>query len=235
MYLSQEKAFLNWSSGKDSAFVLYVIQKQSKYNIIKLFTTLNTQTQRVSMHGLSLEVLQRQVLATGLELDIMYYDSSISMDSYQHKMHQKMLDFKREGVFYSLYGDILLEDLRDYRENQLAKVGITGIFPLWKRNSKELLLEMIDAGLKTIIICVNQAYLDKSFLGRVIDRQFLDDLPNHVDPCGENGEYHSFAFDGPMFKYPVKFSIGKTVFKSYDNPQNDKDLQNYGFWFLEIL
>ncbi|MHC5202714.1 Dph6-related ATP pyrophosphatase [Myroides sp. LJL119] len=230
-----KKVVLHWSSGKDAAYTLYELNKSEVYQVVKLFTTLNSQTNRVSMHGVSYQVLKRQAKATGLELEVMFFCSDSSMDSYEQGILEKLKCFKSQAIDYNAYGDILLEDLKHYRVSLLQRQASKGLFVLWHRNTRELLLQMIDSGLKTIVVCVNDRYLDKSFLGRIIDRKFLEDLPPNVDPCGENGEYHSFAFDGPMFKYRVDFKIGESVYKSYEIRDSQGNIQKSGFWFLELL
>ncbi len=230
------RAFLNWSSGKDAAYALYLLQQQNNSKVERLLTSVNQEYKRVSMHGVSLELVQRQAIALGLPLDVLYLPEKVSMEEYEIIVTAKLNSYQNQGIDKSVYGDILLEDLKYFREKQLASIGMQGIFPLWKRNTKELLLEMIDAGLKTIVICVNEQYLDKSFLGRIIDYRFLEDLPNNVDPCGENGEYHTFCFDGPMFFHSVDFSVGEVVYKTYPAPkiENDDNFKNYGFYFLDL-
>jgi len=143
-------------------------------------------------------------------------------------------------------GDIFLEDLRQYRENQLAKMGFEGVFPLWKIPTQDLIQEFISLGFKTIVVCVNERYLDKSFVGRIIDHKFIDDLPDNVDVCGENGEFHTFTFDGPIFSAPIQFEIGEIVYRKYEKPKNENssdtacdtsasDAFDYGFWYCDLI
>lgn len=233
----KKKCFINWSSGKDAAYALYLLQQQNNSKVERLLTSVNQEYKRVSMHGISLRLVKRQASALGLLLDVLYLPEKVSMDEYEALVTTQLRSYQNQEIVDSVYGDILLEDVKLFREQQLASIGMRGVFPLWQRNTKELLLEMIDAGLKTMVICVNEQYLNKSFLGRIIDRKFLEDLPNNVDPCGENGEYHTFCFDGPMFLYPVDFSIGKIVYKTYDAPKNDKNdnKKDYGFYFLDLI
>ncbi len=136
------------------------------------------------------------------------------------------------------FGDIFLEDLRAYREKQLAQMNITGHFPLWKRDTKELLNEFLGLGFKSIVICAKSELLDSSFVGRVIDQDFINDLPENVDPCGENGEFHTFCYDGPIFNEAVNFTVGEKVFRAYNNPQKDEQHSNedkIGFWFCDLV
>lgn len=233
----KKKAFLNWSSGKDAAYSLYQIQQADELEVVRLMTTVNEHFGRVSMHGIREEILQRQAECIGLPLDIVYLTEKLTLEEYESIIISRLNEYANDGIVDSIYGDILLEDLKVFREAQLARLNITGVFPLWNRDTKELVHEMIDSGLKTIVICVNEQYLDKSFIGRTIDRQFIADLPEGVDPCGENGEFHTFVYDGPMFKKPVPFELGDIVYKTYDAPKqcHQKEILQYGFWFLDIL
>lgn len=233
----KKKAFLNWSSGKDAAYSLYQIQQGDELEVVRLMTTVNEHFGRVSMHGIRVEVLQRQAECIGLPLDIVYLTEKLTLQEYESIIIERLNEYANIGIMDSIYGDILLEDLKVFREAQLARLNIIGVFPLWNRDTTELVHEMIDSGLKTIVICVNEQYLDKSFIGRTIDRQFIADLPEGVDPCGENGEFHTFVYDGPMFKKPVPFELGDTVYKTYDAPKqcHQKEILHYGFWFLDIL
>ncbi len=154
-------------------------------------------------------------------------------------MAKTMNEIKSQGMTHSIFGDIFLEDLRRYREDQLQTIGMEAVFPLWKKNTTDLIHEFLGLGFKTIVTCVNETYLDKSFAGRIIDRDFINDLPENVDPCGENGEFHTFTFDGPLFKNPVQFEIGDTVKKTYPKPKSDKDGEDvneaYVFWFRDLV
>lgn len=230
-------AFLNWSTGKDAAYALYILQRGNEYNVVRLMTTVNESFGRVSMHGIREEVLRRQADCLGLPLDIVYLTEKLSLLEYEAIITQQLVAYKEEGICDSVYGDILLEDLKTFREEQLNRLDIRGVFPLWNKNTRELVEEMVNVGMKAIVVCVNEQYLDKSFVGRVIDKQFIADLPVGVDPCGENGEFHTFVFDGPMFKSAVPFEIGDIVYKTYDAPKqcNLEEIHHYGFWFLDIL
>jgi uncharacterized protein (TIGR00290 family) len=157
------------------------------------------------------------------------------MQAYDGIMKNTLNAFKEEGIEYSIFGDIFLEDLKKYREDRLAEVKIKGLFPLWKRSSKEILEEFIDLGFKTVIVCVNEKYLDKSFAGRVIDKDFLNNLPANVDPCGENGEFHTFVFDGPIFKKKIDYEPGDIVHREYKADDGNIDNHDTKFWYRDIL
>ena len=228
------KAFLNWSGGKDSALSLYHILQEKKFDVKLLVTTLSMEYQRISMHGVRAELLNQQASCINLPLHKIWLPEMPSMEVYNEVMRENLLELKRTGIGYSIFGDIFLEDLRKYREEKLKEVGLKGQFPLWKRNTEELINEFIDLGFKAILVCVDERCLEKSFVGRIIDRKLINDLPENVDPCGENGEYHSFVFDGPLFEKPVPFKKGEVVYKQYDDPTIETNKKT-GFWYQDIL
>ena len=235
----------NWSSGKDSALALYKILKNTDYEIQSLLTSVNTQYQRVSMHGLRVELLEQQAQKMGLPLKIVFIPEMPTMEVYEAVMQETLTQFKTEGVTHSIFGDIFLEDLRHYREEKLATMGFEGVFPLWKIPTHDLIQEFLGLGFKTIVVCVNEKFLDKSFVGRVIDQQFIKDLPEGVDVCGENGEFHTFTFDGPLFTTPINFEIGEIVYRKYEQPKttttntacdtNDTTAFDFGFWYCDLI
>jgi uncharacterized protein (TIGR00290 family) len=231
------KAIFNWSSGKDSALALYKILKEDQFEITSLLTSINQDFQRISMHGVPVSLLEKQAESLGFSLIKMEIPKEPSMEDYQKIMSETMTKIKSQGVTHSIFGDIFLEDLRKYREKQLQSIGMKAVFPLWKQNTTDLIYEFLDLGFKTIVTCVNQTYLDKSFAGRIIDEDFIKDLPKNVDPCGENGEFHTFTFDGPIFKNPIAFEIGETVKKTYPKPKSDEnnDDEQYVFWFCDLI
>lgn len=218
-----KKSFLNWSSGKDASFALYLVQQGNEYAVKKLVTTLNSETNRVSMHGLRTELLLQQVENIGLPLHVISFSGEVSMAVYNEVMHQESQLLVQEGFTHSIFGDIFLEDLREYREQQLQKVGLQGVFPLWKKDTSLLMKDFLKAGFKAITVSVNSKILDRSFCGRIIDEDFLAALPPGVDPAGENGEFHTFVFDGPIFKSPVHFQRGEIVERSFAPAKKRED------------
>ncbi len=237
------KSIFNWSGGKDSALALYHALKDPSYSIQRLITSVNRTYDRVSMHGVRTELLEQQALQLGLPLQQLLLAEQPTMNEYDDAMSNMMHGLQEEGFTHSIFGDIFLEELRKYREERLAQQGFTAFFPLWKRDTTALIHEFIDLGFKTITVCVKSALLDESFAGRIIDKDFLKDLPSNVDPCGENGEFHTFVFDGPIFKTPIPFNIGEKVFREYEAPKNKEDNcfsndtpqpQNMGFWFCDL-
>lgn len=222
---------MNWSGGKDSALCLYYILKNNLFDVRYLFTTLNDSNKRISMHGVSEFFLEQQSKSIGIELKKIYLPESSSMPEYEKIISSALAGLQSEGINHSIFGDIFLKDLREYRENQLAKMGFKAAFPLWKRDTTEIALDFITKGFKSIIVSVDSEKVDKSFAGRIYDQAFLNDLPKNIDPCGENGEFHSFVFDGPIFKNPIQFKKGEIVYKEY--PSN-KDKKN-GFWYCDLI
>lgn len=233
----KQKAIFNWSSGKDSALALYKILQEEKFEITSLLTSINEEFQRISMHGVSVSLLEKQAESLGFPLIKLELPKEPSMEEYQELMSSTMTKIKSQGVTHSIFGDIFLEDLRKYREEQLQSIGMNAVFPLWKKNTTDLIHEFLDLGFKTIVTCVNETYLDKSFAGRIIDEDFIKDLPKNVDPCGENGEFHTFTFDGPIFKNPIDFEIGEVVKKTYPKPKSDESEEDgeYIFWFCDLI
>ncbi|MBO3699685.1 diphthine--ammonia ligase [Roseivirga sp. E12] len=227
------KAVFNWSGGKDSALALYHILNSSEFEVKQLLTSVNTHTNRISMHGVRLDMLERQAEAVGLPLNLLELPKAPSMAEYDQLMRSKLEGVLESGIEYSVFGDIFLEDLKKYREERLSEVGLKAIFPLWKRNTKELIGEFLSLGFRTIVVAVDGSKLDKSFVGRELTDDFVADLPQGIDPCGENGEFHTFVFDGPIFKQPIDFKRGEVVAKSYSLSQNDYDSVTY--WFQDLL
>lgn len=240
------KTFLNWSSGKDAAFALYLLNQANDYSVEKLVTTINCDVDRVSMHDIPHQLLLQQAKHIGISLHVIPLSGTVPMSEYNEIMRKETSALFEEGFTHSVFGDIFLEDLKTYREKQLSEVGLKAVFPLWRRDTSSLMHDFLAAGFKAITVCVNEKVLDSSFCGKVIDKDFLNSLPQNVDPCGENGEYHSFVFDGPIFKAPVDFKVGEMVGKSFakGESQNNKDLtsktttnwdENFLYCHLESL
>jgi len=240
--MNNNKAIFNWSGGKDSSLALYHVLKDKQYAIKYLVTSCSQEFERISMHGVRVSLLKRQAELIGIPLKIIYMPSMPTMEAYDAAMAKMLKAFKDEGIEYSIFGDIFLEDLRKYREERLAEVGLKGVFPIWKRPTAELVREFIDLGFKSILVCTDESHLDASYCGRMIDNSLLADLPANVDPCGENGEFHSFVFDGPIFASPVSFTIGEKVRRTYAKPQNPDDDKNCtccktadtAFWYYDL-
>ena len=229
----REKCIFCWSGGKDSALALYKVLEENKFEVVALLTTLNKNFKRTSMHGVREILLDQQTASIGLPLIKMYVEEGTNSE-YEKNMETLLLEYKKQGVTKIIFGDIFLEDLREYRERNLAKVGLTAEFPLWKKNTNELIKEFLQLGFKTIICCVNDAYLTADSVGVEINENFIEMLPKRVDPCGENGEFHTFCFEGPVFKTPLKFKIGKKVYKLLKIKTAETIPRTKGFWYCDI-
>jgi uncharacterized protein (TIGR00290 family) len=202
---------MSWSTGKDSAWALYQLQNQPEYELAGLFCTINKEYSRTAMHAVRLELLQMQALSIGLPLDIIEIPNRCSNAEYETIMQRFVNDTKSRSVECFAFGDLFLEDIRAYRIDKLTGTGITPVFPLWNQATDRLSMEMIEGGLKAVITCVDPKQLAKNFVGQIYNQAFLNALPDSVDPCGENGEFHSFVFDAPMFKEKIDISVEEIV------------------------
>lgn len=220
--MGKPRAWLSWSSGKDSAWALATVRQQGEFEIVSLLTTLNRQYRRVAMHSVREELLDQQALAAGLPLEKLPLPWPCSNADYESIMADAMARARSEGVTHMIFGDLFLEDVRRYREEKLAGSGIQPVFPLWGANTPDLASRMIASGLRAVTTCVDPKKLDASFAGREYNAAFVRDLPPHVDPCGENGEFHTFAFAGPMFNRTLQIAPGEVV---------ERD----GFVFADVL
>ncbi len=230
------KALFCWSGGKDSSFALYKVLQENQFEVTALFTTINENFRRVSMHGIKEELIEIQAESIGLPLLKMYVKEG-SNEEYEKNMESFLLEQKKQGIEYVIFGDIFLEDLRAYRDANLAKVGMKGLYPLWKQNTIQLAHEFIELGFKTRLCCINDAYLTDKEAGILFDLSFLSNLPIGVDPCGENGEFHTFCYEGPIFKKPLKVRVGEKVYKPLEiKTSSDQKMQGktLGFWFCEF-
>ena len=205
------KAFISWSSGKDSAFALCEARRLGLADIVGALTTLNEQYARVAMHGVRDSVLEAQIAALGLPALKVMLPHPCSNEVYEQRLAQACERLRSEGVTHIVFGDLFLEDIRAYREKQLAMLGMTPIFPLWKRDTAVLAREMIESGLVAHLVCVDPRRLAREFAGRRFDRKLIEELPADVDPCGENGEFHTVVSAGPMFAAPLQVAVGAVV------------------------
>jgi uncharacterized protein (TIGR00290 family) len=217
-----ERILLSWSGGKDSAMCLYELKKRGDYEVMALLTTVTEGYDRISMHGVRRELLDRQAAALELPLEKIYIPKNATNGDYEARMRAVLEKYFRDGVESVAFGDIFLEDIKKYREKNLAQIGMRGLFPIWKRDSLELAQSFITSGFRAVIVCVNPQALDASFAGKVIDQEFLESLPAGVDPCGENGEFHSYVFDGPTFKEKIGFRLGEVI-------------ERNSFWYCDLV
>ena len=216
------RAWLAWSSGKDSAWALHVSRQRGDVEVVALLTTVNRTHERVAMHAVRETLLDRQAAAAGLPLVKVPIPSPCSNEVYEQAMSEAMARARAEGVWHVVFGDLFLEDVRAYREKQLAGCGMTPIFPLWGVDTHRLAEEMLAGGLSAYLTCVDPRKLDRTFAGRRFDAALLAALPPSVDPCGEKGEFHSFVNAGPMFREEIPVALGEVV---------ERD----GFVFADVL
>jgi uncharacterized protein (TIGR00290 family) len=205
------KTWLSWSSGKDSAWSLHVMRQRGDVEISALLTTVNEKYQRVAMHAVRESLLDAQAAAAGLPLMKVSIPSPCPNEVYERAMADAMTLAHAEGITHVAFGDLFLEDIRKYREENLAKCGMTPVFPLWLKDTRKLANEMIESRLRAYLTSVDPKKLDASFAGRAFDKALLADLPANVDPCGENGEFHTCVVAGPMFASPIDVSVGEIV------------------------
>ena len=206
-----EKVLFSWSGGKDSALSLYEILRSGKYEIVSLLTTITEDYDRVSLHGVRRTLVEQQAYSLGLPIEKVFISKSSSNKDYDSKMGEVLAKFKQDGITQVVFGDIFLEWVKKYREDNLSKLGMKGIFPIWGRDTAELTKLFITTGFQAVITSVDLKVLDKRFVGRTLDKQFFAELPPDVDSGGENGEFHSFVFDGPIFKKRIAYTLGELV------------------------
>ncbi len=218
----QESVLVSWSGGKDSCMALREILLLPNTCVEALLTTVTRDFDRISMHGVRRVLLEQQAASLGLHLHQIYISKGATNEEYEAKTGEAFSTYHDRGIKSVAFGDLFLEDIRAYRERLLTSHGMTGLYPVWGRDTSKLIRDFIGQGFKTILVCVDPAKLDSSFVGRVIDEEFLSELPPGVDSCGENGEFHTFVFDGPMFKNPVRFSLGEVVCRD-------------SFWFCDLV
>lgn len=209
--MSAPRAFVSWSSGKDSAFALHEARRTGLAKIVGVLTTTNEMFDRVAMHGTRNELLDRQVAALGLPCLKVPLPYPCPNEVYEARMAVAVAQIKAQGVRHMVFGDLFLEDIRAYREAKLAAADMVGLYPLWKRDTAALAREIVASGMVAHLVCVNPKKLDKSFAGRRFDAGLLADLPADCDPCGENGEFHTVVTAGPMFSAPIPVRIGEIV------------------------
>ena len=217
-----KKILLSWSSGKDSAWALQVLRQQGEHEVAGLLTTINSAFDRVAMHSTRRALVEMQAEAAGLPLTIAPLPWPCSNAEYESAMKQVCDQALAQGINAVAFGDLFLADIRAYRERQLQGTGLEPLFPIWGRPTDQLAREMVAAGLRARLVCVDPKQLPASFVGRDFDQRLLDDLPAGIDPCGENGEFHSFVYAGPMFRKEIAIATGETV-------------QRDGFWFSDVL
>lgn len=216
-----KQVLMSWSGGKDSCLALYELQKSSDCRVAALLTTITREYDRISMHGVRRALLERQAANLGLPLHQVFISKGANNEEYETAMVETFNEYRQDGIDSVVFGDLFLEEIRAYRDKFLASHGMKGLYPIWRRNTTELIKEFIELGFKAVLTCVDSRTLDKSFAGKTIDEDFLLSLPTKIDPCGENGEFHTFVYDGPNFAQPVEFALGETILRE-------------GFWFCDL-
>jgi len=208
-----ESILLSWSGGKDSCMALAEISENRAQPVAGLLSTVTEGFERVSMHGVRVALLEQQAAALALPLRLVYIPQDATNEMYESRMAEALGGFQRQGISEVAFGDLFLEDIREYRERWLSRIGIRAIFPLWQRDTAQLAQSFIDQQFQAVITCVDARVLDRSFAGRLYDRRLLRDLPAGVDPCGENGEFHTFVFAGPNFHRQIRLRPGEIVLR----------------------
>ncbi len=231
--MQPHKTYFNWSSGKDSSFALFLILKDQAYNVDLLVTTINSHYNRVSMHGLRRNVLEAQTKALNLPLKTIELPEMPSMEDYEVIITKATNYLVAANYTHCVFGDIFLEDLRTYRDNNLKPFNLTPIYPLWKMDTKELITKFINLGFKAVIVCAKAEFFDEEFVGQTLTHQLIEDLPKEVDVCGENGEFHTFCYNGPIFSSPVTYNLGEKTYREYNTPNTENGKS--GFWFCDIV
>jgi len=206
-----ERIVLSWSGGKDSCKTLHELQQAGTFEVALLLTTVTQDYDRISMHGVRRQLLHEQADSLGLPLKEVFIPTACANEDYERLMGEALGDLRRDGFTKVAYGDLYLAEIRAYRDRLMEANGVRAVYPVWGRDTAEFIDAFIGEGFKAVTTCVDLAVLRKRHAGRMIDRAFLEDLPANADPCGENGEFHSFVFDGPPFAWPVDFRIGERV------------------------
>ncbi|MBM6616897.1 diphthine--ammonia ligase [Bacillus suaedaesalsae] len=207
----KEKIAVSWSGGKDSTFALYILLQSDQYMVDSLFTTITEDVNRISIHGVRESLLEKQAESLGFPLRKMYIPKECSNEIYNERLVEQLRELKKEEIHTVMFGDIFLKDVRKYREQLVSAQGMKAVFPLWGFNTEKLVSEFWAIGFKTITTCIDTEILSTNFLGRIIDLNFIHELPTEADPCGENGEFHTFAFDGPIFTNKITFNLGEYI------------------------
>lgn len=231
---SKLKISLSWSGGKDSAYALWKLQQDPDYVVSRLHTTFGETSKRVGMHGIHESLIEKQAEAIGLPLDKIYYPASGDNQAYEKAMNAYLDKLESEAIYHIAYGDIFLEDLKKYRENQLATRGFEGVFPLWGKDTEVLAEEFINSGFKTLICAADADKIDKAWVGKIFDRDFLTGLTQNIDPCGENGEFHTFCYEGPIFSDSIAVVLKEKISNTYKFENENGIKVEKRYWFQEI-
>jgi len=222
MQESRKPVVMSWSGGKDSCMALYEIMRGDAFRVEALLTTVTRDYDRISMHGVRTKLLERQAESLGFPLHRVFISKGANNAEYESRLEEALSGYRERGIDTVGFGDLFLEDIKLWRDQFLARHGMVGLYPVWKRDTATAIRDFIAQGFRTLIVCVDPKQLDPRFCGRTIDEELLSELPPSCDACGENGEFHSFVFDGPLFRAPVRFTQGEIVCRD-------------GFWFCDLI
>ncbi|MFB6191310.1 MAG: diphthine--ammonia ligase [Candidatus Nanohaloarchaea archaeon] len=215
-----KKAAMGWSGGKDSAYCLGRARKSEEYDVVELFTTVSGEFDRVCFHGLRKGLLERQAGSTGIPARTVELPGGYSQQEYAGRMQELYREYRSRGIETVIFADIYLEEVREERQEMLREAGLEGAWPVWGEDTGELAQDFVDRGFRAVTVSVDGSRLDRSFAGREFDREFIEDLPSGVDPCGENGEFHTFVYDGPVFENALEIETGEVVEKAVSDGKN---------------
>jgi uncharacterized protein (TIGR00290 family) len=230
--MQKKQAVLHWSGGKDCTYALHLLQQQPEISVRRLFVTLN-QENRISMHGVDKSLIEMQAKSIGIPVKFVRLSEHPSNKDYEAAIETAMQSCLRDGIEYSVFGDLFLEDIRKYREKLFKNLRIKTLFPLWKMNTNVLSKKILKAGFKAKIVSANSAKPEKSLAGKEYDQKFLQELPEGIDPCGENGEFHTFVYDGPIFSMPIPVTCGKIIETDFPSPGNPSE--KYRITYVKLL
>lgn len=234
----KEKVAISWSGGKDCSLALFEILQSNEYEVARLHTSFNVDTNRVGLHGIKQSLIEQQAQSTGIWLDKILIPSAENHIAYENALHEYYQRLVKAGIRTIVFGDIFLEDLKAYREKMLSSLGLKGVFPLWKVDSKVVAEKFIKSGFKAVVCAADAKYFNKEDVGREYDFDFIQSLPAGVDPCGENGEFHTFVYDGPIFKVPISCERHQIEAKEYlykvNLPNGQSESRVSKFWFQEL-
>lgn len=233
------KAVFNWSGGKDSALALYKVLQSKKYEVVALLTTVNCRTKRSSVHGIPFELLKEQSHSIGIPFYPVFLGNEGELDGYGNAMEKAAFHFKEQGVTHFIFGDLDVDsvcmfDVKSYREKQFAPKGITVVEPLWGKTREEAMEDFYASGLQTIIVTTMADKLDASYIGKKIDKELIEHLPQDVDICGERGEYHTFCYDGDIYSYPIPYSLSEPKYRANMVPMADGTEKEFTYYYCEL-
>jgi uncharacterized protein (TIGR00290 family) len=211
--MEREKIVMGWSGGKDSSLALREIRRQGLYEVVALITTCTEGYDRISMHGVRCALLERQAEELGLPLRKVFISQGATNEEYEARTNEAFLSYKAEGITKVAFGDLYLEDIRAYRDRMMTALGMSAIYPVWGLDTRALAREFVRDGFRAVLVCIDPRAIDKSFAGRIFDDALIDDLPANVDPCGENGEFHTFVYEGPIFRRSIPCVPGEVVYR----------------------